>query len=86
MPLTEAQESTLSFLVIAGWSTALGVAKWRGCSVAVATHTLDALLRRGLVVHSDTSDHWSAKPRAKKMLAGLDQHHAKKVDAPAKGE
>lgn len=76
MPLSEAQTSTLSYLVIAGWSTAMGVAQWRGCQARTATHTLEALRRKGLVQHSDHADHWTATPRAKKVLAGEDRRYA----------
>jgi len=71
--MSEAQRSALSFVLIAGWTTALGLAGWRGCSTATATHMLEALRRRGLVSYSYSTDHWVATPRARKVLAGEDR-------------
>jgi hypothetical protein len=68
VPLSDPQRSTLAFLLMAGWSTALGVADWRGCSLKQAEATLDSLRRRGLVTHSHLSDHWQATARAKTAL------------------
>lgn len=75
MALSDRQTSILSFLVMAGWSTGIGVAHWLEEPVNLTTRDLENLRRRGLVVHSDTADHWRAAPRAKKVLAGLDKRY-----------
>lgn len=73
MPLSKAQVRILDYLTISGWSSGDEVVEWTGMSGRTARHALMALLRKGLVVHSDhLSDTWLATPRALRVVAGLD--------------
>ena len=73
MPLSRPQHQVLSYLSIGGWCSGAEVVEWTGMSGRTARHSLMALLRKGLVVHSDhLSDTWRSTPRAWKVLMGRD--------------
>ena len=74
MPLTDPQERILAYMTMSGWCNGSEVAAWTGLQARVTRHTLMALLRRGLVVHSDhTNDLWLATPRAVRLMGRLDR-------------
>ena len=78
MPLSSPQRKVLEYLCIGGWCSGDEVVEWTGMSGRTTRHSLMALLRKGLVVHSDhTSDTWRSTPRAWKVLMGSDGRMAR---------
>lgn len=77
MPLSKAQLRILDYMALSGWRSGDEVVEWTGMSGRTTRHALMALLRKGLVVHSDySSDTWCATPRAGRVVAGQDRRMA----------